>query len=254
MDRFQFHCFASILGPDVVSILQRHPDAPTVARRQGKCVLPAQPQRLKHDDLAREVGRGEHMREQAQLVQHGIVHAVCAVDADDTGEDGVNAKEAGGERSDLVDTRGLVFEARGGGPGDGLELADGVGAGGGVRHEETVVDAARVVESDEVLDGIAYCCDRDLELGECVSRSIVRYAFFWGGEGGRGGLQSTGEESVLPPGDSREAGRYPRRGAGRIDCPWSLVVKLSSEAWIGPWLKFAQLKQHALRLQMIDRA
>lgn len=141
-------------------VLHDHPDASNVCGRQWKCVLPAKSKRLEHNNLARKVGGGDEVREEAQLIQRGVVDAVRAIHANDTGEDRVNAKEASGERSDLVRRGGLVLER--GRFGDRLELDDRIDTCRGVWHEETVVDASCIVEGDEVLYGIAYGSDGSL--------------------------------------------------------------------------------------------
>lgn len=94
----------------VVGILQRHPDTPTESRSQRERMLPPKAARLENEDLARKVRRCEHVREETQLVHHGVVDTVGAVQADDAGQDGIDTKKARGEWRDLVGCRGLVFE------------------------------------------------------------------------------------------------------------------------------------------------
>lgn len=89
-------------------------------------MLPPRPQRLEHDNLACEMRRRQHVREQAQLVQGRVVDAVCPVYTDDARKDRVDAKQACGEGRDLVGRGGLVFEGRR--RGDGLEFRDEVAA------------------------------------------------------------------------------------------------------------------------------
>lgn len=124
-------------------------------------MLPAQFQRLEHDDLAREMRRRQHMREQAQLVQRSVVDPIGAVDADHARQDRIDAEQARCERRDLVGWRCNRLALFRGGRGRD-ELRDGVGGGDGVRDEEPVVNAAGVVQRHEILDRITYGGNRDL--------------------------------------------------------------------------------------------
>lgn len=149
-------------SPHVVRVLQRHPHTSPNPCRQRERMLPAQLQRLEDKDLADKMRRRQHMREQAELVQHGVVDAVCAVDANHAGQKGIHPKQArrewcylvGGRRSWLV-----LF----GGRRCRNDLRDGVGRGGvGIGDKEPVVDAAGVVQGEKVLSRVAYGSNGDL--------------------------------------------------------------------------------------------
>lgn len=124
-------------------------------------MLPTQPQCPKHQRLAREVHNRQHMRKQTQLVQTGVRDSIRAVNANHTRQDRVDAEETRSQRRDLVLGRQGGLCLLGGGRG-GENLGDGVGAGGGVGDEEAVVDAACVVEGEQVGEGVAYGCDGGL--------------------------------------------------------------------------------------------
>lgn len=125
-------------------------------------MLPPQSQRLEYDDLAGKVRHRQHMREQAELVQRGVMDPIGAVDADHAGQDRIHAKDAGCEWRHLVGWRRGGFVLFGGGR-RGDELRDGVWrGGGGVGDEQSVVDAASVVQGGKVLDRVAYGSKRDL--------------------------------------------------------------------------------------------
>lgn len=124
-------------------------------------MLPAQSQRLEHQDFACEVHHRQDMCEQTELIQGGVVDPIRAVNADDTGQDRVYAEQARREGCDLVCWGGFVLGGNGRGRRD--EFSDRVSSGRRVRKKEAVIDASGVLKGNEVLDGVTYGGDRDLE-------------------------------------------------------------------------------------------
>lgn len=133
------------VSPHIVGVLERHPQASANSCRQRERMLPAQFQRLEHDNLAGEMRHRQQVRKQAKLVQRRVVYTICAVDADHAGHRGIHAKQARSEWCHLVGRRSgrlILF-------GGGLcwdELRDGVWRDSGrVGDKEPIVNTAGVV-------------------------------------------------------------------------------------------------------------
>lgn len=154
---------------NIVTVLAHHPNCSNITGNKWKDLRSTEPYALVNQQLARKVRGSNNMRPDTQLVQSPVLRRIRRVQSDQTHGKSIGTKESGGKRRNLVLAGSLV-----GVSGDEFVYAvfwvraGAFGWSGRVGHEFAVVDASRVVEGRQVLEGIAYRCYGDLKTVSVV--------------------------------------------------------------------------------------